>query len=194
MKTRKFYSYGHELDNVGELRESQVSEGFDVLRQRAEEDGYLFIRDYLDREQVLSVREEISKEMSKRELLDSNYSDSDLRARKDETVKFIPEVANNSDKVKKLLYSGRLPNFYKNLYGEEIKHYDYTWLRAMPPGRGTNPHTDLPYMGRGTHNHMTCWVPYGDISYELGGLAVLEKSHERMDLLERYVFRDVDSY
>jgi len=194
MKTRKFYSYGHELDNVGALRESLVSEGYDVLRNRAEEDGYLFIRDYLDREQVLSVREEISKEMSKREFLDSNYSDSDLRARKDETVKFIPEVANNSDKVKKLLYSGRLPNFYKNLYGEEIKHYDYTWLRAMPPGKGTNPHTDLPYMGRGTHNHMTCWVPYGDISYELGGLAVLEKSHERMDLLERYVFRDVDSY
>ena len=46
MKTRKFYSYGHELDNVGELRESQVSEGFDVLRQRADEDGYLFISSY----------------------------------------------------------------------------------------------------------------------------------------------------
>ena len=194
MKTPKFYSYGHELDNVGALRESQVSGGFGVLRKHLKEDGYLFIRDYLDREQVLSVREEISEEMSKRELLDSNYSNAELRCQKDETVKFIPEVANNSDKVKELLYSGRLPKFYESLYGESVKHYDYTWLRAMPPGKGTNPHTDLPYMGRGTHNHMTCWVPYGDISYDLGGLAILEKSQQRMDLLEKYVFRDVDSY
>ena len=194
MKTPKFYSYGHELDNVGALRESQVSGGFGVLRKHLKEDGYLFIRDYLDREQVLSVREEISEEMSKRELLDSNYSNAELRCQKDETVKFIPEVANNSDKVKELLYSGRLPKFYESLYGESVKHYDYTWLRAMPPGKGTNPHTDLPYMGRGTHNHMTCCVPYGDISYDLGGLAILEKSQQRMDLLEKYVFRDVDSY
>ena len=49
-------------------------------------------------------------------------------------------------------------------------------------------------MGRGTHTHMTCWVPYGDISTTLGGLMVLEGSHKRMDLLENYVFRDVDAF
>jgi ectoine hydroxylase-related dioxygenase (phytanoyl-CoA dioxygenase family) len=41
---------------------------------------------------------------------------------------------------------------------------------------------------------MTCWLPYGDISFELGGLMVLEGSHQRMDLLESYVYRDVDGY
>jgi ectoine hydroxylase-related dioxygenase (phytanoyl-CoA dioxygenase family) len=41
---------------------------------------------------------------------------------------------------------------------------------------------------------MTCWIPYGDVSFELGGLMVLEGSHKRMDLLERYVYRDVDEY
>jgi ectoine hydroxylase-related dioxygenase (phytanoyl-CoA dioxygenase family) len=64
----------------------------------------------------------------------------------------------------------------------------------MGPGKGTNPHCDLPYMGRGTHRHMTCWVPYKKTSYKLGGLMVLEGSHKRMDLLENYVYRDVDSY
>jgi ectoine hydroxylase-related dioxygenase (phytanoyl-CoA dioxygenase family) len=49
-------------------------------------------------------------------------------------------------------------------------------------------------MGRGTHQHMTCWVPYGDISFTLGGLMVLEGSHKRMDLLENYVYRDVDAF
>jgi len=41
---------------------------------------------------------------------------------------------------------------------------------------------------------MTCWVPYGDISFELGGLMVLEGSHKRMDLLENYAHRDVDGF
>lgn len=192
---KKFYSYGKELDDVGSLRDSSdVVNDFNELRNRLKEDGYLFIRDYLDREEVLSVRSDISKEMAKRGLLDFRYYLNELKCRKDETVKFIPEIAKDCEKLQKLLYSGRLINFYESLYGEPIKRYDYTWLRAMPPGKGTNPHTDLPYMGRGTHNHMTCWVPYGDISYELGGLAILEKSQERMDLLKNYVFRDVDSY
>ena len=104
------------------------------------------------------------------------------------------EVAAACPQVQKVLYSGRLIDFYKGFYGESVRHYDYTWLRAMPPGKGTNPHTDLPYMGRGTHNHMTCWLPYGDIPYDLGGLMILEGSHRRMDLLKNYVFRDVDSY
>jgi ectoine hydroxylase-related dioxygenase (phytanoyl-CoA dioxygenase family) len=96
--------------------------------------------------------------------------------------------------VQSLLYSGRIPEFYRGLYGEEIRHYDFTWLRAIGPGKGTNPHCDLPYMGRGTHRHMTCWVPYGDISFQLGGLMVLEGSHKRMDLLEHYIYRDVDAF
>jgi len=87
-----------------------------------------------------------------------------------------------------------LPEFYARFYGESVRHYDFTWLRAIGPGKGTNPHCDLPYMGRGTHKHMTCWVPYGDISFTLGGLMVLEGSHKRMDLLESYVYRDVDAF
>ena len=192
---RTFYSHGKELNNVGSLRDSSdAANNYGELRNRLKADGYLFMRGYLDREEVLSVRSEISKEMSKRGLLDFRYFLNELKCRKDETVKFIPDIAKGCEKLQRLLYSGRLINFYENLYDEPIKHYDYTWLRAMPRGKGTNPHTDLPYMGRGTHNHMTCWVPYGDISYDLGGLAILEKSQERMDLLEKYVFRDVDSY
>jgi ectoine hydroxylase-related dioxygenase (phytanoyl-CoA dioxygenase family) len=41
---------------------------------------------------------------------------------------------------------------------------------------------------------MTCWLPYGDISFDLGGLMILEGSHKRMDLLKNYVYRDVDAY
>ena len=41
---------------------------------------------------------------------------------------------------------------------------------------------------------MTCWLPHGDISFELGGLMVLKGSLRRTDLRRSYVYRDVDTY
>jgi len=53
---------------------------------------------------------------------------------------FKPELTNNNPKIQNLLYSGRLPDFYTKFFGENIRHYDFTWLRAIGPGKGTNPH------------------------------------------------------
>jgi len=61
-------------------------------------------------------------------------------------------------------------------------------------GQGTPPHCDLVYMGRGTHQLLTCWVPYGDIPLEMGGVMLLEQSHRQTDRLRRYLEVDVDSY
>jgi hypothetical protein len=50
-------------------------------------------------------------------------------------------------------------NFYSRVLGGEVRHYDHTWIRAVSPGRGTAPHCDLVYMGRGTHDVCTAWIP-----------------------------------
>ncbi len=192
-------SYGHDLDmdenKVGLLRDSSdAAEDFPELRRRLEEDGYLYMRGYLDREKVLTARSSITSHLAKEGLLDPEHPEDAAICKEGEGLVFMPDPARESESVQELLYSGKLTDFYNKLYGEDIRHYDFTWLRAMRPGKGTNPHCDLPYMGRGTHKHMTCWMPYGDISYDLGGLMILEGSHKRMDMLEKYVFRDVDSY
>ena len=49
-------------------------------------------------------------------------------------------------------------------------------------------------MGRGTHKVMTAWIPYGDVSLELGGLMMLEKSHQQQERLRKYLEMDVDTY
>ncbi len=193
-------SYGHLLDmdedKIGHLRDSSgVAEDFPELRRRFDEDGYLFLRGYLPRDRVIAARAEIAQGLAEEGVLDPEYPEMEAVCRAGETgAVFAPRIARNAPAVQELLYSGRLIDFYRKFYGEEVRHYDYTWLRAMRPGKGTNPHCDLPYMGRGTHRHMTCWMPYGDISFELGGLTILEGSHKRMDLLKNYVYRDVDSY
>jgi ectoine hydroxylase-related dioxygenase (phytanoyl-CoA dioxygenase family) len=75
-----------------------------------------------------------------------------------------------------------------------VRHFDFTWLRAVAPGSGTTPHCDIVYMGRGTKQLFTAWVPFGDITLDIGGLMVLESSHRQQDRLRRYLERDVDEY
>jgi hypothetical protein len=195
----QIYSFGHALDMAGDkiglLRDSSdAAENFPELRQRFAADGYLYMKGYLDRDEVLAARATLTDGLAAAGVLDPAHPTIDGVCKPGAGYIFKPELTNNNPAVQNLLYSGRLPEFYRQFYGEEIRHYDFTWLRAIGPGKGTNPHCDLPYMGRGTHGHMTCWLPYGDISFELGGLMVLEGSHKRMDLLEHYVYRDVDSY
>ena len=192
-------SYGHPLDpgpgELGLLRDSRdAADDFPELRRRFAEDGYLYLPGYLDRGEVLRARASLLDRLAAADVLDPAHPSFEGICRPGAGYVFKPEVTEGNAEVQRLLYSGRLLDFYRQFYGEEVRHYDYTWLRAVGPGKGTNPHCDLPYMGRGTHGHMTCWLPYGDISYELGGLMVLEGSHRRMDLLRNYVFRDVDSF
>jgi hypothetical protein len=195
----QLHSYGHALDmdddKVGLLRDSSdAATDFAELRQRFADDGYLYMKGYLDRDEVLRARASLTERLAAEGVIDTRYPHIDGFAAPGGGYVFKPEVTNNNAPVQNLLYTGRLVEFYRQFFGEEIRHYDFTWLRAIGPGKGTNPHCDLPYMGRGTHRHMTCWLPYGDISFELGGLMVLEGSHRRMDLLEKYVYRDVDAF
>ena len=195
----QIYSFGHALDmedtKIGLLRDSAAAiDDVEELRRRFATDGYLYMKGCLDRDEVLAARATLTDGLAAAGVLDENYPAIEGVCKPGAGYVFKPELTNNNPAVQNLLYSGRLPEFYRKFYGEDIRHYDFTWLRAIGPGKGTNPHCDLPYMGRGTHGHMTCWVPYGDISFDLGGLMVLEGSHQRMDLLENYIYRDVDSY
>jgi hypothetical protein len=195
----QLHSYGHALDmdddKVGLLRDSSdAAEDFEELRRRFATEGYLYMKGYLDRDEVLTARASLTERLAAEGVTDPRYPHVEGFAAPGGGYVFKPEVTNGNAAVQNLLYSGRLIEFYRQFFGEEVSHYDFTWLRAIGPGKGTNPHCDLPYMGRGTHRHMTCWLPYGDISFELGGLMVLEGSHHRMDLLEKYVYRDVDAF
>jgi hypothetical protein len=192
-------SYGHALamseDKFGLLRDSSdAAPDFAELRRRFAADGYLYMKGYLNRDQVLEARAALTERLAAAGCLDPDHPHIQAVARKDAGYIFKPDLTTGNAPVQKLLYTGRVTEFYRQFYGEEIRHYDFTWLRAIGPGKGTNPHCDLPYMGRGTHKHMTCWLPYGDVSFDLGGLMVLEGSFKRMDLLENYVYRDVDAF
>ena len=194
------FSSGYQLDlsenAFGELRDSSyLRESPEALHARLEEDGYIFIRGFFPREEVLAARREIVGRMEAEGLLAEGTNPMEAVLRPGKESNFRPDLTKNNLPLHQLLYGDAMMNFYGNFFGEPARHFDFTWLRAVAPGRGTTPHCDMVYMGRGTREKlMTAWVPLGDASKTLGGLMMLEGSHLQHERLRHYLERDVDTY
>lgn len=188
-----------ELDTspecFGTLRESSdIVDDASALRERMQEDGYLYLPGYLERAEVLDAREVLLERLAAEGFLDPAYPLTEAVANPQQGVGFKPDLADNNPSLMKLLYTGRMMEFYERLLGGPVRHFDFTWMRAVGPGGGTPPHCDIVYMGRGTTNLYTSWTPLGDVDLAMGGLMVLEKSHRIERLKSVYGRKDVDAY
>jgi ectoine hydroxylase-related dioxygenase (phytanoyl-CoA dioxygenase family) len=186
-----------DLDNqaFGFLKSAaEIARNPEVLRLRLLEEGYLYLPGFLERADVLRARKSITQRLAAEGLLHLDYPTFEGVAKPKERTAFRPDLAFGNRAIESLIYGQRVLDFYEEVLGGTIRHYDFTWFRPLGPGKGTPPHCDLVYMGRGTKQVFTMWVPYGDVSLELGGLMILEGSHKKSDLLGNYLRRDVDSY
>lgn len=209
-------SRGHLLDpgEFGYLSDSSHLLGaVPALRQRMEEDGYLYLRGFFGRADVLEARKVVTDRLMDRGFLDRNYPAIDGIVANVKIVNaksaFRPGADNgmnpvktyNADELTKenkplldLLHKGRLVEFFEGYLGGRIRYFNYLWFRAVSPGMGTPPHCDWVYMSRGTPRLLSTWVPVGDAPLNVGGLMILENSHKRADCLRPYLSRDVDEY
>jgi hypothetical protein len=202
-------SRGFDLDTspdaFGFLNEFNGDPVADTAAAKAsyERDGYLYVKNFWNRDDILEVRRLLTDRMAAHGFLDPErdplnaipapglhggiYDQNKGSATLEGIVDEVPGIQD-------ILYQGRLIDFFENFLGGPILHYDQTWFRAMAPGLGTVPHCDLVYMGRGTHNVFTSWVPWGDIDLRTGGLMILEGSTNHQEKLRPYLERDVDDY
>ncbi|MEI8313634.1 MAG: phytanoyl-CoA dioxygenase family protein [Verrucomicrobiota bacterium] len=191
---------GRELDtraeSIGELEcsASLLAEP-QALQERMREDGYLFIRGFFQREDVMAARRTVVSRLLAAGVLEPGTDPMQAIARKERHQHSPYELARNNPELRNLLYRGRIMDFYRNLFEEDVRHFDFTWFRAVLPGHGTKPHCDMVYMGRGTRDRLfTAWIPIGDVPVEVGGLMILEGSHQQKDRLRAYLDLDVDAY
>ena len=192
---------GHELelgeDALGELVPTEAGMDSALLRARLDQDGYLYLPGFFEREEVLAVRRELVERLDAGGVLAPGSAPIDAVARPGVAIEFGRDGADlvaGNEPLHRLLYSGAMIALYEALLGGAVRHLDFTWLRIIPPGGGTWVHTDIVFMGRGTTNLYTSWVPYGDIPAEMGGLAILEGSHRQELIREVYGRQDVDAY
>ncbi len=183
-------------DALGELRRSDDAvDDVAELQHRLSRDGYLFLPGYLDPEQVRAARTQLLPDLARLGAL-AQGSDPRQALAADEVppLGILSDLAAGSPALMRLLYGPRMLGFFAALFGEPVRHYDFTWLRATPPGRGTKPHGDSVFMNRGTTRQLTAWVPLGDIDRRHGGLVMLEGSHRLTEIRRSYGDRDVDTF
>jgi len=194
----ELYSGGLRVDTspaaFGELRDSRdcIGDG-PTLRQRALEDGYLFLPGFLDRGEVQGARHAICRALADEGAFKPGTPLDAAIALPGLEMAFRPDLANASDPLKALLYGPRVMAFFDTFLGGPATHYDFTWMRAIAPGKGSPPHCDIVFMGRGTPNVFTAWIPLGDIPLRTGGLIILEGSHKNEQLRRTYCAMDIDT-
>jgi hypothetical protein len=151
-----------------------------ALRARMAEDGYLFLRGFHPRQEVLAARARIQEKMKELGIQTGQH-------RQMQAAAALPEVL-------ALLEAPRLFAFFGAFFGEPALTFDEKWLRAVGHGEFTGLHYDNVYMGRGSARLHTVWTPLGDLPLEMGTLAVCAGSHLEpfRELQETYGRQDVD--
>ena len=166
---------------------------FDALRSRAEEDGFLFFKRFLPREDVLDVRaDELAvverhgwrqpgqDALGGRINLDAINGVPDEGLRRDIGVSAAAyNDVQRLERMHRLPHHPNLLEFYRNLFGSPVLVHPRHIARMITGHRmvsPTPPHQDFPLI-QGTAKTWTCWIPLGDCARTMGGLTILKGSH-----------------
>ena len=195
-------TFGHEIDTspdkFGELTDSNdILDDPEALQDRMREEGYLLLRGILNKDVVMGARREIFDKLASIAEIDSRYSviegiSSGKSERGRTDIRRFNRDIRNGEALRDLVHRGDVIHFYEKFFGDAVRSFDYIWLRTVQPGGATGCHYDWVYMGRGTRNLYTTWIPIGDVPRIEGSLMVLENSHKLEDLINTYGAMDVD--
>lgn len=165
-----------EGDNIQSTHISFPNEGFSILNERLNQDGYLHITSIIPQKDVIAARKVVYSQLSTDGLLEDG-STLDTPKGKGALYMGNKAVTHHPDFLK-IVESPNLFSFFKKIFHEEANTFDYKWARVVAPGTaGTNAHQDVVYMGRGSQRLLTCWIPIGDIPIKNGPIAILPGTH-----------------
>jgi len=185
-------------DKFGELQDSSpLISDIAACKARMDEQGYLFFRGMLDREVVIEARREIMLKYAIVGEIDGiNHPAVEGIQQENTFIDKVNLLAFNESIRTGLAYNNvimnaRLVSFYERFLGGKVTTFDFKWPRFVRPGEGCGLHCDVVYVGRGTRNLWSSWIPIGDVTREEGALIILERSHKARQL-ESYWAKDAD--
>lgn len=164
--------------------------GPDLLRARLAEVGYLLLRRFLEPAAVLAAQQAAVAALRARGMLLAT-ADPDRWVAADPSRKAVVDELARLPQVHGLVRDRATMEWFSRLLGAPARALDHTWFRFVPPGHSTLPHADIVYMGRGTRELRSLWVPLAHVDLDGGPLAVLEGSHRR-GAVQDYCARDVE--
>ncbi|KAF2031632.1 hypothetical protein EK21DRAFT_62709 [Setomelanomma holmii] len=192
-------------DQVGQLTVSSPDMPMDDIRRRFNEDGYIFLKGLLPKEDVLKAREEYFKMLSPSGVLkpgtepvegifDSDNNAADFpgigagaaggngRPGEETAGKFVDLAleAHYADWYHKFCAHPVLKGFIARMTGweDDTLGVRRSLLRNNTPGnKAIGVHYDQIFLRHGEPTSVTAWVPMGDVSLTGGGLIYLENGH-----------------
>lgn len=184
-------------EQLGELRSSYADEDIAVLHSRIQTDGYLLLRQLIDPAKVLAGRAAILSYMAERGALTPGKPVLEGAMPRD--AKHVRLRGNGNiayqQEVLQVLESEELFSFFSQYFATEPATFAYKWMRAVGNEEYTGAHYDFVYMGRGSGNLHTVWIPFGDTPVEHGTLCLCEGSNhlpEFAPIRDTYGRMDVD--
>lgn len=193
-------------EQVGELKQSSPDLPMEELWRRYTEDGYVFLKGLLPREDVLKAREEYFKMLAPSGVLKPGTSPVDGIFDSSKNAADFPGIgagaaggngrpgAETADKFVELALQAHYADWYREKFckhpvlkdtiarltgwGDNTVAVRRSLLRNNTPGnKAIGVHYDQIFLRHGEPTSVTAWVPMGDISLTGGGLIYLEDGH-----------------
>ena len=156
-----------------------------ALRERFDEDSYLYFRNVVDRDKVMALRKRMLRTLAEggwvREapyLMRGVATAPPVREGDDDFFAVYDEVQ-RLEEFHTLAHDESLMRIMRQVLGESAFPHPLKIARLGFPAHyevSTPPHQDYPN-NQGTPNLTAAWIPIGECPTELGGLAVLRGSH-----------------
>jgi ectoine hydroxylase-related dioxygenase (phytanoyl-CoA dioxygenase family) len=181
------HANGKDLDTspqrLGRLTPTAAGTQMATLRRRYSEHGYLWLKGFLDPQEVISFRAYVFAHLADAGLIEPGSDpalglSSGAPLQKDRADRKLMALV-RSAAYEAFCVQPRLWRFMD----EFLDGLSYLHKRKLM--RYTRPHTttvtpahyDLIYLRGGTSRLVTAWIPIGDCPVEMGGLVYLEGSH-----------------
>ena len=157
-----------------------------ALRQQADRDGYLFIRNFVNKDAILQARRDIISVLREVGWIDDGDDPNETITSHAPHVSGEPEFSPVYDMVQclesfhTLAHDEALVSVISHLLGEDVLLQPSNIARFIFPTnleQTTPAHQDFVHI-QGTPDVWTAWLPLGDCPHSMGGLSVLSGSHK----------------
>lgn len=175
-------------EELGEFKVSNdILDDHIKIRDRMNDDGYLFFKALQDPDNLNSLRKDMLKVISDGGWLQAGFDPiegvADISKRCTEGDPEYPDVYHNVYKLESFHRAAHSPvvlDTMGKIIGSPVLPHPQKIARLWFPqftDHTTPAHQDFVHF-QGTYETYTCWTPVGDCPKELGGLAVVEGSHK----------------
>ena len=182
----------------GELKDSSdLLNDTAALKLAMDTQGYLLLRNLLDRDLVAAARHEILLKYATIGELSPSHSYDDAIYNPDSALRSVDlraftQSVRDGQAYESVVLADSLLEVHRKLLGGEVRSFDFRWPRLARPGEGCGIHCDGPYMNRATDKIYSSWIPLGRVDKHEGALMVLERQPNHRELLGDYLDRDAD--